>query len=71
MGIIIFFQQSPFSKLCKEKFFIENDKETVRSRRIERSDQPDPPGYFDQYVWPFYWKNREEIVNQQISKLKP
>lgn len=22
---------------------------------------PDPPGYFDGYVWPMYLKNREEI----------
>lgn len=22
---------------------------------------PDPPGYFDRYVWPMYLKNREKI----------
>lgn len=57
----------PFANLCLEKFFIELDQETVHSRRLQRSDQPDPPGYFHQWTWPMYLRNKREIEDQQIN----
>ena len=57
----------PFAKLCVEKFFIELDKDTVHLRRIDRSDQPDPPGYFNQWAWPMYLLNKRELQDQKIS----
>lgn len=61
----------PIADICHEKFFIDLDKETVLSRRIHRNYIPaDPPGYFDQCVWPMYIKNKKELKNQRdISKL--
>jgi len=31
---------------------------------------PDPPGYFDGYVWPMYLKNRQELgsITSEIGK---
>lgn len=60
----------PVADICNEKFFIDLDKETVFSRRIHRNYIPaDPPGYFNQCVWPMYLKNKEELKDQpDISK---
>ncbi len=60
-GITIF--NSPaLRRLCDVKVFLELDKETCWDRRKFRSyDPPDPPGYFDKIVWPFYEKNLAEI----------
>lgn len=59
------------AEICHEKFFIDLDKETVLSRRVHRNYIPaDPPGYFEQWVWPMYVKNKEELKDQKdISEL--
>ncbi|KAI2808133.1 T-complex protein 1 subunit gamma [Blomia tropicalis] len=52
----------PISNICKGKYFITLDKETVHSRRIHRNYiPPDPIGYYDQWVWPMYLANKKEL----------
>lgn len=59
----------PIAEICHEKFFIDLDKETVLSRRVHRNYIPaDPPGYFEQWVWPMYVKNKEELKDQKDIK---
>lgn len=61
----------PLREIFDQKYFIEiDDKQTIFKRRIQRDYiPPDPPGYFDQYVWPMYLKNKEDLKDQKdISK---
>ena len=38
----------------------------ILERRLKRNYIPaDPPGYYDQYVWPMYLKNLEKISFQK------
>ena len=56
---------SPIAEICHEKFFIDLDQETVYARRLHRNYIPaDPEGYFNQWVWPMYLKNKEELSEQ-------
>ncbi|XP_015781482.1 nicotinamide riboside kinase 1-like [Tetranychus urticae] len=42
------------------KFFFTLPKEECFRRRLDRNYVPaDPPGYFDEIVWPMYLKNKE------------
>jgi len=48
--------------LCTHRFFIEIERETCRSRRLQRTyDPPDTADYFDKYVWPAYVSNLADL----------
>ncbi|UXI16287.1 hexaprenyldihydroxybenzoate methyltransferase [Sarcoptes scabiei] len=62
----IIYNYKPLREIFDQKYFIEiDDKQTIFKRRIQRDYIPaDPPGYFDQYVWPMYLKNKEDLKDQ-------
>lgn len=62
----IILNYKPIAHICQAKFFVELDKKTVHSRRLQRNYIPaDPEGYFDQCVWPMYLRNKEELKSQK------
>ncbi|KAL1278301.1 hypothetical protein QQF64_024974 [Cirrhinus molitorella] len=68
-GFLIF-NHGPLNSLLNKRYFLQISYETCRERRSSRVYvPPDPPGYFDGYVWPMYLKNRramEETVNDIV-----
>ncbi|KAM4745954.1 nicotinamide riboside kinase 1 isoform 2-T2 [Anableps anableps] len=60
-GFLIF-NYSPLNELFDMKYFLEIPYEVCKKRRsIRVYSPPDPPGYFDGYVWPMYLQNRKEM----------
>ena len=60
-GILLFNHEGIYDA-CDLRFFLTLNKETCHERRqLRRYDPPDPPGYFDRVVWPYYIKNLAEI----------
>ncbi|XP_059163126.1 nicotinamide riboside kinase 1-like [Physella acuta] len=58
-GFLIF-NHSKLSSLMDYKYFIQINQETCKERRIKRVYvPPDPPSYFENYVWPMYLDNLE------------
>lgn len=68
-GQLLWFER-PLNSLFNKRYFLQIPYETCRERRSSRVYvPPDPPGYFDGYVWPMYLKNRkamEETVNDIV-----
>ncbi|XP_059413291.1 nicotinamide riboside kinase 1-like [Carassius carassius] len=68
-GFLIF-NHKPLNSLFNKRYFLQIPYETCKERRSSRVYvPPDPPGYFDGYVWPMYLKNRkvmEETVNDIV-----
>uniref|UniRef100_A0A8C1ZGI3 Nicotinamide riboside kinase 1 n=1 Tax=Cyprinus carpio TaxID=7962 RepID=A0A8C1ZGI3_CYPCA len=68
-GFLIF-NHGPLNSLINKRYFLQIPYETCKERRSSRVYvPPDPPGYFDGYVWPMYLKNRkvmEETVNDMV-----
>ncbi|XP_048050955.1 nicotinamide riboside kinase 1-like [Megalobrama amblycephala] len=68
-GFLIF-NHRHLNSLFNKKYFLQIPYETCKERRSSRVYvPPDPPGYFDGYVWPMYLKNRkamEEAVNDIV-----
>ncbi|XP_059174084.1 nicotinamide riboside kinase 1-like [Physella acuta] len=63
-GFLIF-NHSKLSSLMDYKYFIQINQETCKERRIKRVYvPPDPPGYFENYVWPMYLENLEAITDK-------
>ncbi|KAH9416531.1 T-complex protein 1 subunit gamma [Dermatophagoides pteronyssinus] len=63
----IIFNYLPLSNIFHRKYFIRTyNKSMILERRLKRNYIPaDPPGYYDQYVWPMYLKNLEKISFQK------
>lgn len=60
-GFLIF-NYRPLNTLYDKKYFMEIPYDICKTRRSSRVySPPDPPGYFDGYVWPMYLKNRKEM----------
>uniref|UniRef100_A0A8C5H758 Nicotinamide riboside kinase 1-like n=1 Tax=Gouania willdenowi TaxID=441366 RepID=A0A8C5H758_GOUWI len=60
-GFLIF-NYRPLNELFDRRFFIEIPYDVCKKRRSLRVyDPPDPPGYFDRYVWPMYLIHRKEM----------
>ncbi|XP_034090909.1 nicotinamide riboside kinase 1 isoform X1 [Gymnodraco acuticeps] len=60
-GFLIF-NHRPLSELIYKKYFMEVPYDVCKRRRSSRVyTPPDPPGYFDGYVWPLYLKNRLQM----------
>jgi len=67
---ILLFNHSGIAEACDVKFFIELTKEVCWERRQQRSyDPPDPEGYFEKVVWPYYIRNRKE-VEEKVSDVQ-
>lgn len=66
-GFLIF-NYPPLAELCDLKFFLTLDYEQCYTRRQERFyDSPDPPDYFQNYVWPMYCRHLKEMQEQSYS----
>ncbi|KAK7073159.1 Nicotinamide riboside kinase [Halocaridina rubra] len=51
----LLFDDSELTELCDLRFFFTLSREQCWERRCSRVyDPPDPPGYFEQCVWPMY-----------------
>ncbi|KAF4115996.1 nicotinamide riboside kinase 1 isoform X1 [Onychostoma macrolepis] len=68
-GFLIF-NHGPLNTLFNKRYFLQIPYKICKERRSSRVYvPPDPPGYFDGYVWPMYLKNRkvmEETVNDIV-----
>ncbi|MED6292230.1 hypothetical protein CHARACLAT_031547 [Characodon lateralis] len=75
-GFLIF-NHRPLNELFDRRYFLEIPYDTCKKRRSSRVySPPDPPGYFDGYVWPMYLKNRREMESMTseivyLDGLKP
>uniref|UniRef100_A0A3Q2PWQ0 Nicotinamide riboside kinase 1 n=1 Tax=Fundulus heteroclitus TaxID=8078 RepID=A0A3Q2PWQ0_FUNHE len=75
-GFLIF-NYRPLNELIDRRYFLEISYDVCKKRRSSRVySPPDPPGYFDGYVWPMYLKNREEMKSSTseivyLDGLKP
>ncbi|XP_060894678.1 nicotinamide riboside kinase 1 isoform X2 [Labrus mixtus] len=60
-GFLIF-NHRPLNELFDRSYFMQIPYEVCKKRRSSRVYMPpDPPGYFDEHVWPMYLKNRREM----------
>jgi len=60
-GIMIF-NYKPLLPYFDKKYFFTLDKEECWQRRLTRVYNPaDPPGYFDEVVWPMYQKHFKDV----------
>ncbi|XP_068422508.1 nicotinamide riboside kinase 1 isoform X2 [Clinocottus analis] len=60
-GFLIF-NHRPLNELFYKRYSIEIPYDVCKRRRSLRVyTPPDPPGYFDGYVWPMHLKNRQEM----------
>lgn len=67
-GFLIF-NDAKLNELCQLKFFINASYETIFQRRNstpwrDTDDLPDPPTYFEDYLWPAYLKNFNAIEHR-------
>uniref|UniRef100_A0A3P9PJ16 Nicotinamide riboside kinase 1 n=1 Tax=Poecilia reticulata TaxID=8081 RepID=A0A3P9PJ16_POERE len=60
-GFLIF-NHRPLNEMFDMRYFLEIPYDVCKKRRSMRVyAPPDPPNYFDGYVWPMYLQNREEM----------
>ncbi|XP_028822694.1 nicotinamide riboside kinase 1-like isoform X3 [Denticeps clupeoides] len=60
-GFLIF-NHGPLNALMDLRYFLHIPYDVCRERRSSRAyDPPDPPGFFEGYVWPMFLKNRAEM----------
>lgn len=60
----------PFNGLFDCKFFFTLDRQTCYERRQARTyDPPDPPGFFEQCIWPMYLQNRQSIDTTNVIQV--
>ncbi|XP_049434868.1 nicotinamide riboside kinase 1 isoform X2 [Epinephelus fuscoguttatus] len=75
-GFLIF-NHRPLNELFCKRYFMEIPYDVCKMRRSMRVyTPPDPPGYFDGYVWPKYLRNRQEMESMvsgivYLDGLKP
>ncbi|CAL8097988.1 unnamed protein product [Calicophoron daubneyi] len=56
----------PLFDLMDHRIFLTLDHNTLKERRCTRAyDPPDPPGYFEKYVWPAYEKSLNEVKMEE------
>ena len=67
-GFLIF-NYPPLARLCQLKYFMTLPYEECWNRRKTRTyNPPDPPGYFQQSVWPMYKLNFDQMQQEAYAK---
>lgn len=65
----IIYNYRPIYEVCDKRYFIQFENKSAIAERREQRDYipPDPAGYFDQWVYPLYFENKNKLIEEQLE----